>query len=132
VAGDDVERIRRMYRLWNDRDLDTAFELLAPEVEVVGHPELPDPGPVHGREQAKAWLSGLLEAWDEVVVEPERFIDAGEQVVVIFHVRGRGRGSGIEVTSGRDAHVWTLEGGRIVAIRWYQGTADALRDTGVD
>jgi hypothetical protein len=52
-------------------------------------------------------------------------------VVALFQLRGRGRGSGVEVASGHDAHVWTLQDGKVVAVKWYQGSADALRDAGI-
>ena len=127
----DVDVIRRMYELWTEGDRDAAFALLDADVVAFGHPNLPDPGPVHGREAVREWMRGLLEAWDVLLVDVEQLIEAGDNVVVLFQLRGRGRGSGVEVSSGHDAHVWTLRDGKVVAVRWYQGTADALRETGV-
>jgi ketosteroid isomerase-like protein len=131
VEDDNVALIRRAYELWNEGDLDAMFALLAPDVVAIGHPEFPDPGPVRGREPVKSWMKSLIEAWDEVLVDVEQVIGAGDRVVVLFRVRGRGRGSGVEVTSGQDAHIWTLQDGMAVAFKWYQGTTDALKDAGI-
>jgi ketosteroid isomerase-like protein len=131
VTEDKVDVVRRLYALWNEGDLDEAVGYLDPEVVAIGHPELPDPGPVHGRDAVGDWVDGLLEAWDEVAIDVEQVIDAGDQVVAVFHVSGRGKGSGVEVRSGRDAHVWTFRGEKVIGLRWYQGTVDALKAAGV-
>ena len=52
-----------------------------------------------------------MEAFDALRLEPQEFIDAGDQIVVALHQRVRGKGSGAEVV-GNIAHVWTMRGGR--------------------
>jgi ketosteroid isomerase-like protein len=76
--------------------------------------------------------------WDTFKVMPERFIDAGDRVVVIETRRGRGRSSGTEVEQ-RSSAIWTLRAGQVVrmesdvpteqaveAVGW-RGEADARR-----
>ncbi len=131
MEDENVALIRRGYERWNEGDLGGVFALFDPDVVAIGHPQLPDPGPARGSADVKLWMESLLEAWEKVHVDVQQLIGAGDRVVALFQVRGRGRGSGVEVVSGLDAHVWTLEDGRVVEVRWYQGTADALRDAGI-
>src|SRR5688572_31830184 len=51
-----------------------------------------------------------MEAFDALRLEPQEFIEAGDQVVVSLHQRVRGKGSGAEVV-GHIAHVWKMRGG---------------------
>ena len=47
--------------------------------------------------------------------QPEEFLDAGDQGVVIYRAVGRGKGSGIAVER-RNAHLWTIRDGRAVRL----------------
>ena len=51
-------------------------------------------------------------------------------MVVVQSVRGRGRGSGVDVL-GRSASLHTLRNGRIVRLVVYQDISEALRAAGV-
>jgi ketosteroid isomerase-like protein len=124
MSDSNVELIRRQYELWNEGNFDAAFAPLAEDVVAIGHPQLPDPGPVHGRQAVRAWMEGMLEPWDELAVDLEELTERDDQVFARVRFRGRGRGSGAEVVSGLDTHVWTLRGGEVTAIRWHQGTVD--------
>ena len=64
-----------------------------------------------------------------MAAEPERFIDAGESVVVpnTVHIRGR---DGIEV-SARSAIVFTFRSHRITRMCLYQETEQALKAVGL-
>jgi ketosteroid isomerase-like protein len=52
-------------------------------------------------------------------------IDAGEQVIAVLSVRGRGRVSGIELEY-RPAGVWTLRQGKVVRVVWFPTRDEAL------
>ena len=55
------------------------------------------------------------EAFEYFRMEPERFIETTDQVVVFVRSSARGRGSGIQVEV-RPAHVWTMRGGKAVRV----------------
>jgi len=63
-------------------------------------------------------------------VEPVRFVDGGERVVVIQHEYQRGKGSGVEVEIDT-ATVFDLRGGRILRIQPYMNPAAALEAVGL-
>jgi ketosteroid isomerase-like protein len=76
---------------------------------------------------AEQWL----EAWVEHRVIPEEFFDAGDQVVVVYRAVGRGKGSGI-TAERRNAHLWTVRGGKAVRLEIFAEPDDALRAAGLE
>jgi ketosteroid isomerase-like protein len=64
-----------------------------------------------------------------VVIEPERFIESDDSVVVPNTSRFKGR-DGIE-TVARSALVYELRDGRIARVCLYQDTAKALEAAGL-
>ena len=69
---------------------------------------------------------------EEMRLEPIEFVDAGEQVVTVSQLVGKGKGSGVEVTRTSSAQLATIRNGRIV--RWEIGftdRAEALEAAGV-
>jgi ketosteroid isomerase-like protein len=70
------------------------------------------------------------EVWEEFLVTPEQFVDAGDAVVVVESIRARGRGSGVEVTI-RSTSVWTVRDGRVIHVGWYYDQRAALRAAGI-
>ena len=83
-------------------------------------------------------LDGMLrlfgevrEVWEEWHVIPERFLDAGDRVVVIETVRARGRGSGLELDH-QAAAVWTLRHGRVTSVRTPVEIDEALQVVGME
>ena len=72
----------------------------------------------------------MAEALDDFTVDVEQFFDAGDQVVVFFTSRGRGRISGIAV-SRKLAQVATVRNGRVTKIVGYDDRAKALEAVGL-
>jgi ketosteroid isomerase-like protein len=68
--------------------------------------------------------------WDDLRITPERFYDEGERVVVLFTLRGRGKGSGTPVTL-RAANVWTVRAGKVIELVGYPDRAEALQAVGL-
>ena len=133
MSQDNVEIVRRAYDAWNRGDPETAFEFLDPDVEVSVPPDLPEAGTYRGRAEVKHWVAEqLLPILEEIRAEPEKFFDAGDQVVVLVRYFGRGKASGIEVRGAIvDAHVWTLRDGKVQKLQMYQGTEKALEAVGL-
>jgi hypothetical protein len=133
MSQENVELVRRAYEAWNRGDLETAFEFLDLDVEVSVPPDLPEAGTYRGRGEVRHWVAEqLLPTLEEVRAEPEKFFDAGDQVVVFVRYFGRGKASGIEVRGAvLDAHVWTLRDGKVQKLQMYEGTEKALEAVGL-
>jgi ketosteroid isomerase-like protein len=116
VSAENVEIVRRMCEAFARGDAEAASEPLHPEVrwDASTHYPWPDSDVFHGREGVLEFFRRFLGTWDEYHAEFEDFLDAGDDVVVTLTERGKGKGSGIEVTR-RFAQVWTVRDGKVVA-----------------
>jgi ketosteroid isomerase-like protein len=130
VASDNTELVKRGYEAWNRGDVEGVLAFLDPQIEWRGYTHIPESGTLEGRDEVKAWLERFLDAWEELEIEVTELIDAGDQVVALVQFRGSGKGSGVPVEGGTDAHAWTVRDGRIVAVTLYQGTREALEAIG--
>ena len=60
-----------------------------------------------------------------------RFIDAGEdEVVVLAYYTGSGAGSGVPV-SGEQGYIWTVRDRKAVRFRWFASHREALEAAGL-
>jgi ketosteroid isomerase-like protein len=84
---------------------------------------------LRGREGLKRWISTTREIWDEWRFEPERFLSAGDRVVVLVRVLARGAISGVRLDR-ETAHIWTLEDGRVTRCEVYLDRSEALEAAG--
>jgi uncharacterized protein len=124
-VGLQAEQMQRAYRAISKGDLELAFELIDPEIEVRDRPESPDPQIYHGHEGVRAALQQTFETFEIVEFEPERFVETGDQVVVVIRMRGKGKGSGVPVED-RIAHHWTLRDGRAWRLQVYSDPEEAI------
>jgi len=120
----NVDVVRAIYEAWAEGR--SAASLIDKELEYVNPPDAVEPGTRRGRH----YLAKIREVYPELRLEPERYIDAGDDVVVIAKVRGRGRGSGLE-TRWSQGYVWTIERGQAIRFRWFNDPGDALKAAGV-
>ena len=134
MSQENVKVVRELYELFPDLAAPpptTEFlELFDPEVHLDQTRRVFNPASYDGQDGVLRALAELREAWEHFVLQPERFIEAGDDVVVVQSVRGRGRGSGVDVL-GRSASLHTLRNGRIVRLVVYQDISEALRAAGV-
>ena len=86
-------------------------------------------GVYRGIDEALRFYAGYFEAFEEIVIQPDRFIEAGDSVVVPNVARQQGR-DGIEV-SARSTLVFTVRSRRITRICLYQETEQALEAAGL-
>ena len=132
MSQENVKLVRDLYDLWNRGDLDGATAMFDPEVVWHGYTHLPESGRRDGVDAVRSWVTDFAEAWGEISVSIERLVEVGDDsVLALVRMSGRGRDSGVAVTSGLDGHLWTIRAGRIVAVRMYQGSRAALEAVGL-
>jgi ketosteroid isomerase-like protein len=129
-ASDKVELARRLYDAFISRDFAAATELLDPEIELLTPQGTPEEGSYRGYQQARRHLTDLLEPFEDVRVEPKEFIETDDEMVVIVHVSGRGKGSGLPIDT-TFAHLLTMRGGRVVRLRAFFDREEALQAAGL-
>jgi ketosteroid isomerase-like protein len=130
VSEQNVELHRRVLDAFNSRDIEAMIECSDPSFEY--YPLLSAIGVTvyHGHEGLRSWFEQLDDAWEELRAEPEAYFDLGEQTLLFYVVRGRGRHSGAEVAVP-GAQVCRWRDGLGVYAKQYAHREDALRDLGV-
>jgi ketosteroid isomerase-like protein len=83
-----------------------------------------------GHEGVKRAFERWLEQWDEYGYEAERFVDCGDDVLVIGREHGRGMTSGASVSSSIYA-VYTIREGKIARYREFYDEDAALEAVGL-
>ena len=121
MSQENVEVLRRGYEALDRGDADAWLEAFHPDVEAQV---------LRGREGVGRIFALLRDTWADWRIEPERFLDAGDRVVVFVRMRAKGAGSGAEIEFER-AQVWSFREGRATSMRVYKDRAEALEAVGL-
>jgi uncharacterized protein len=130
MSQENVEVVRNAIAAYNRRDFEAMRALNHPDVELDWSTSRGlGAGVYRGLQEVFGFYRDFLGTFEEVVIEPDRFIEAGDSVVVpnSAHIRGR---DGIE-TVARSALVFEVRGGRLARISLHQGTREALEAAGL-
>jgi ketosteroid isomerase-like protein len=142
LSQEDVELVRRLYAdggpfsLPMDPDeeralLDHLFqEYYDEQLEVHMPPDYPEGEQIFVGRRGMAELIGVLrDSWTKWRFEAERFIDAGDRVIVLIRVLAEGGSSGL-ATERETAHVWAVREGRLTSIQIYRDRSEAFEAAG--
>ena len=124
MSQENLELVRTIYRLWGESA--STRHLIDPDLEYVNPPYAVESGTRRDRRA----LADIREVYADFRVEPERFVDAGEEIVVIGTARGTSA-SGVEA-QWRQGYVWTVRDGRAVRFRWFNQPREALEAVGLE
>jgi ketosteroid isomerase-like protein len=131
MSKENVEIVRRIYDLVNTAGLEAVDGFLDAEVEVVPPPNWIEGSTLRGRKQVREFARQWMETFEDFSVEPEQFVDAGGEGVVVY-VRDRGliKGSDTEIDT-RLLHVWTLTAGKVIRWQIFAEEEQALKAAGL-
>lgn len=122
MSAGNLEIVRRAVQAVIDGDWPRALAALDPGVELdQSRPSGIYYGPSGVQEAMQRWS----EAWVDRRVEPEEFIDAGDQIVVVAREYATSARTRMELDR-YITEVWTLRGGKVVEIRGYRDRDEAL------
>jgi ketosteroid isomerase-like protein len=122
MSEENVEIVRRFLFL----DVDDALAYADPDI--VWNPA--EEAATQGHDAVRASLVRWKGEWDDYELLPEEFKEMGDRVVAAVRLRGRGRGSGVEVDA-RFYDVFTLRQGKIVRMDQFTQRSEALEAAGV-
>ncbi len=118
VSKHDERLLRQFYEALNDGHFDAAIELCNHEVEVYQPPEVVAAMPPRGHRDVGRYLRQFFASWHMYEPEPEGFVESGDKVVALVHLRARGLGSRFDIEE-EIADVFEVEGGKISKMRLY-------------
>ena len=96
MSQENVEVVRSIYAAWKHGDF-SSLEWADPEIEYV-IVDGPEPGSWSGRAAMAEAMRSILDAWENARIEADEYIELDdEHVLVLNHLSGRGKASGLEV-----------------------------------
>jgi ketosteroid isomerase-like protein len=100
MAKSNVELVYELQGAYLQDDEEAMRELIDPEAEIYGHPEIVNSGTYQGLEGFRRWSREWDEAWEEISYEYGELVEVGDTFLVApVHVTARGAGSGAEIDS---------------------------------
>jgi ketosteroid isomerase-like protein len=123
------EMIEAVYAAINRDDSPSAMQFFDPQIERIEPTSFPSAGTYLGHEEVQTHLTQGRETWAEGKCEPEKFIGAGDQMIVFLHVRVRLKKNG-EWIEGRFADGFTFRNGLIVQMITFVEKQEALEWVG--
>jgi ketosteroid isomerase-like protein len=132
MSRENVEVVRRGFDAFLARDFEAWFETMSPSIQVFPDPREPGAKRSHkGHEGVLEYLDNWYAGWDEYIVEPTQFVEAGEHVAVATREVGVAKHSGIRVEE-EFSHLFKVQGARIVEWRQFAGPLqEALEAVGL-
>jgi ketosteroid isomerase-like protein len=120
----NVDATRRAYEAFARGDMDGDVADMAPDIEWHQAEGLPHGGFYRGLDEVRRAIFEPLgeEWWDEFAADPEEFLDADGEIVVLGRYRGRAKGTGKRLDVPF-VHVWSFRDGRAWRFRQFLDTA---------
>ena len=126
----ETEALREAYDALNRNDIPGFMQIFDPEIERVEPEGFPTSGTYRGLESLTAIFSQARSTWAEGSCEPERFLVAGDKVIVFVHVlvRLKDRSDWIDARVA-DGYAW--RNGKAIQFRTFVDKQAALEWAGV-
>lgn len=120
MSQENVAAVRAVYDEWRKGNFRAGVDLYDSQALLVQGETFPESGNYVGLEGIGEYMRTFLEAWEEVTIDVEDLVDAGDSVIAAVVQRGIGKGSGAPAEF-RYFQVWTFRGDRVIRL-------DVLRD----
>jgi ketosteroid isomerase-like protein len=130
--SENLDLVRSIYATWERGDFDSAH-WAHPEIEYVSA-DGPDRGASAGLAKMAENFRGWLGAWEEFRLTADEYRQLGtETVIVLDHVSGRGKTSGLDLgqIQARGAWVFHIRDGKVMRMTRYMDPDRALTDLGL-
>lgn len=120
----NVPIVRRSYEAFARDDMDAVVGDMHPDIVWHQAQGLPHGGVYHGLAEVRRNVFDPLDRdwWSEFTAEPDDFLDAGDEVVVLGRYRGVAKETGKKLDVPF-VHVWTMHDGKAVRFRQFLDTA---------
>jgi ketosteroid isomerase-like protein len=132
MSQENVEIVRSIYAAWSRGDF-SSVQWAAPEIEYV-IVDGPEPGSWSGRAAMAETMNSNLNTWENARIEADEYMALDdEQVLVLNHLSGRGKTSGLEVGQMKrnGAAILHIRHGKVTRYASYNDRDRALADLGL-
>jgi uncharacterized protein len=127
MSQENVSVVRRAFEASERHDNEAALTFYHPDVEI----ESSFPGRTYrGLDGVRAFWRDWVGVMTSYGGEVDEWIEAGDQVIAIMHTWARGKMSGVSVER-REAHLWTLQDGKLRRLRVFPTKDEALEAAGL-
>jgi ketosteroid isomerase-like protein len=123
----NVDEARAAYDAFSSGNMERLSEGFAEDAEWVTSDELPLGGVTSGREAILANFAQIPNYWSEFKVEPNRFLDCGDVVIITGTQSATGEKGSFESPF---VHLMEFSGGKVVRGEFHADSAKALRALG--
>ncbi len=130
MSEENVEIVRRVIDAFNHGDLKGFLADVHPDVESLDDPQVPGGKTLRGRAEVERFFRSLNRYWESVRLTPERFVDLGEDVLVLAHMVARSARGGPEIERPLDQIV-TLRAEKVIRSRILSSRKEALEAAGL-
>jgi ketosteroid isomerase-like protein len=132
LSRERVERILEGYEAFNRGDFEAVIAEFPDDVEWRVLEQLPEQGPFRGREGVRRFWESWNDTFSEFHAEIDEVVDAGDHVIVMTHMVGRGRDSGADVETPTYAQVWSFRGDEVHRVTMLPTKEEALEAAAMD
>jgi ketosteroid isomerase-like protein len=129
MSQQNVDKTRQFIEAYNRRDFQAAIRDFDPDVEWV-LPEHQRSDSAQGPDQIIRFWEGLDETFDELRLDAQEYVDAGDRVAVRLRYFGRSK-SGVELDTELYHQVTTFRDGVIVRFDYVTSWPEALETAGI-
>jgi ketosteroid isomerase-like protein len=127
----DIEDIRARYAAITAGDRAAAFRGVHPGFTLKTPDRVPNAGTYFGEQETVRFFDDFWEPFEEVITEPQEFVERGDRIVVILRVRLRSKGSSAFVEL-RVGAVWAMKDGKPLRLEMYPEAEEAFEAVGME
>lgn len=127
MSSDNVQILRNGYDAFARRDIPAVLAAFSEDIAWHVPDSVPFGGDYHGHEGVTDFFGQLSQYWQELNVEPEELIDAGDTIAVVARITGTGAAGSTEIQS---LHLWRMRDGKATSFTEYTDTARELQAIG--
>ena len=131
MSQENFDVVRRWWAGFNEDGM-PSLDLCDEQIEISNPPEFPVRGSFHGHEGVRRWRDQAFDVFDDLNVETEKLIDAGDGETVVMFLRLRGVASYTRIKADEPwAAVWKIRNGKLLHAQGYISRRKALEAAGL-
>lgn len=126
MSRENLEIVQRGFDAFNETGVEGILPFIDPEFEATTPPNLAsEPDTYRGHDGIRRWFDSFDEVMEEIRWDAHGYQQVGDQVVVEFTLRARGKTTGLDF--GQEAvMVWSLRDGKAIRVELFETLDEAL------